>query len=70
MTDRYQWVSAYVLDARIATALDHHDDSAGQLVDTLASPAARCDLRELVVRADLYRGRLRPAQPGAVRSVR
>jgi hypothetical protein len=58
VTDRYQWVSAYVLDARIATALDHHDDKAGQLIDTLASLAARCDMRELLARAHLYRGRL------------
>ena len=49
MTDRYQWVSAYVLDARIATALDHHDDKSGQLIDTLASLAARCDMREFLV---------------------
>jgi hypothetical protein len=58
VTDRYQWVSAYVLDARIATALDHHDDKAGQLTDTLASLAARCDMREFLARAHLYRSRL------------
>jgi DNA-binding SARP family transcriptional activator len=68
VTDRYQWVSAYVLDAWIATALDHHDDNAGQLVDTLASLAARCDMRELVVRAHLYRGRL--GDPAALASAR
>jgi hypothetical protein len=68
VTDRYQWVSAYVLDARIATALDHHDDNAGQLIDTLASLAARCDMRELVVRAHLYRGRL--GDPAALASAR
>jgi tetratricopeptide (TPR) repeat protein len=58
-TDRYQWVSAYVLDAAIATALDHDDVAEGaRLVDALASLAARGDMRELVVRAHLHRGRL------------
>jgi hypothetical protein len=55
-TDRYQWVSAYVLDTIIGTALDHHDETqAAPLVDALASLAARGGMRELVVRAHLHR---------------
>jgi tetratricopeptide (TPR) repeat protein len=57
--DRYQWVHGYVLDAVITHALDQDDpDRARPLVATLASLAARCDMRELVVRAHLHRGRL------------
>ena len=59
VTDRYQWVHAYVLDAMITTALDHDDhDRAAPLVANLASLAARCDMRELVARAHLHRYRL------------
>jgi tetratricopeptide (TPR) repeat protein len=57
--DRYQWVHGYVLDATITAALDQDDhDRARPLVASLASLAARCDLRELMVRAQLHRSRL------------
>ena len=40
-TDRYQWVSAHVLDAVVGAALDDHDEAeAARLVDALASLAA------------------------------
>ncbi|WP_440104018.1 hypothetical protein [Streptosporangium sp. H16] len=56
---RYQWVRAYALDAAITVALDRDDrERAGALVATPASPAVRCDMRELVVRAHLHRCRL------------
>jgi hypothetical protein len=59
VTDRYQWISAYILDAMTTTALDHHDRArAERLVDALAALAARGGMRELVVRAHLHRGRL------------
>jgi hypothetical protein len=59
VTDRYQWVRGYVLDAMIGTALDRHDQvEAGRLADSLAMLAARGDMRELVVRAHLHRTRL------------
>ena len=59
VTDRYQWVHAHVLDAAIGHALDRDDrDRVRPLVAALASLAARCDMRELVVRADLHRHRL------------
>ena len=58
-TDRYQWVSAHVLDAAAGTALDRDDVAeGGRLVGALASLAARGDMRELVVRAHLHRSRL------------
>ena len=59
VTDRYQWLHGHVLDTVIGAALDRGDDRrAGALVATLESLAARCDLRELVVRAQLHRSRL------------
>jgi DNA-binding SARP family transcriptional activator len=68
-TDRYQWVSAYVLDATVAAALDRDDVAEGaRLVDALASLAARGDMRELVVRAHLHRGRL--CDPSALATAR
>jgi DNA-binding SARP family transcriptional activator len=66
--DRYQWVHAYVLDAATTTALDHGDEErAAALVAVLATLAARCDMRELVVRAHLHQFRLgsRPALASA-----
>jgi DNA-binding SARP family transcriptional activator len=69
VTDRYQWVSAYVLDASAAAALDRHDQAgARRLVDALASLAARGGMRELVVRAHLHRSRL--GDPTALASAR
>jgi DNA-binding SARP family transcriptional activator len=57
--DRYQWVSAHVLDAAVGTALDLDDQAeAARLNDALAAVAARGGMRELVVRAHLHRGRL------------
>jgi DNA-binding SARP family transcriptional activator len=57
--DRYQWVHAHVLDAATTAALNQGDDQrAGLLAARLASLAARCDLRELLVHAQLHLGRL------------
>jgi DNA-binding SARP family transcriptional activator len=67
--DRYQWISAYVLDAAITTALDRDDHGrARPLLTTLATLAARCDLREFVVRAHLHGNRL--GDPAALASAR
>lgn len=69
VSDRYQWVHGYVLDAAVTTALDRDDDErARPLVTAMASLAARCDMRELVVRAQIHRGRL--GDPSAVASAR
>ncbi|MEU4620677.1 BTAD domain-containing putative transcriptional regulator [Actinoplanes sp. NPDC023801] len=59
VSDRYQWVRGYVLDAAAATAIQLGDPGrARPLVGTLAELAARCDMRELTVRAQLHRFRL------------
>ncbi|GLX94978.1 tetratricopeptide repeat protein [Herbidospora sp. NBRC 101105] len=59
LPDRYQWVHANVLDATITCALDAGDtERARPLVTTLGSLAARCDMREWVVRAHLHNARL------------
>ena len=64
--DRYQWVHAHVLDAAITAALDRDDDErARPLVAQLAALAARCDMRELMVRAQLHQARLGDTQAAA-----
>jgi DNA-binding SARP family transcriptional activator len=68
-TDRYQWVSAHVLDAVVGLAIDHGEEAeADRLADALASLAARGDMRELVVRAHLHRSRL--GEPSALTTAR
>jgi DNA-binding SARP family transcriptional activator len=68
-SDRYQWVSAHVLDAVIGSAIDQEDEAeATRLVDALATLAARGDMRELVVRAHVHRGRL--GDPSALATAR
>lgn len=69
LPDRYQWVHGQVLDTMTASALDRGDvDRAQPLAATLATLAARCDMRELVVRAHLHRHRL--GDPAALASAR
>jgi hypothetical protein len=69
VSDRYQWVHAHVLDAAITAALDRDSHEAARpLLANLAALAARCDLRELVVRAELHRVRL--GDPTAFASAR
>jgi DNA-binding SARP family transcriptional activator len=69
VSDRYQWVHGYVLDAAVTAALDRDDDErARPLLTAMASLAARCDMREFVVRAQIHRGRL--GDPSAVASAR
>jgi tetratricopeptide (TPR) repeat protein len=68
-TDRYQWVSAHVLDAVVGLAIDHaEEDEATRLADALFSLAARGDMRELVVRAHLHRSHL--GDPSALATAR
>ncbi len=67
--DRYQWVHGYVLDAKAGDALDTGDtDRAKPLVGALSALSARCDLGELVVRAQLHRSRL--GDPDALAAAR
>ena len=58
-TDQYQWVRATVLDSMIDLAIRHDDpERAVSLVNTLTELAARCEMRELVVRSHLHQARL------------
>jgi DNA-binding SARP family transcriptional activator len=68
VSDAYQWVHAHVLDSAAALAVETDAHDAGEIVDSLAELAARCGLRELVVRAHVHRGRL--GVPGALESAR
>lgn len=57
--DRYQWVHAHVLDATITAAMDSSDhERALTLAGNLSVLAARCELRELLVHAQLHLSRL------------
>lgn len=57
--DRYQWIHAHALDTAANTALDFDDPArARPLVAQLAALAARCNMRELMVRANVHLARL------------
>ncbi|WP_158603068.1 AfsR/SARP family transcriptional regulator [Jiangella rhizosphaerae] len=59
VTDRYHWMQGHILDTTIGTALDRGDENRVRpLVATLGALAARGDMRELVVRAQVHRHRL------------
>jgi DNA-binding SARP family transcriptional activator len=58
VSDAYQWVHAHVLDSSAQLAVESGAHDAAEMVDKLAELAARCGLRELVVRAHVHRGRL------------
>jgi tetratricopeptide (TPR) repeat protein len=67
--DRYQWVHAHVLDAACTAALERGDEEGARpLVAQLAALAARCDMRELMVRAQLHQAHL--GDPRAAESAR
>jgi hypothetical protein len=58
VSDAYQWVHAHALDSAAALAVRTGAADAPEIVDILAELAARCGLRELVVRAHVHRSRL------------
>lgn len=59
VTDQYRWVRAAVLDSMIDLAIDAGDrERAAKLVETLATLAARCEMREMLVYSHLHRARL------------
>jgi hypothetical protein len=58
VADPYQWVVAHILEANAGLAIEEgHDDAPGMLsrLSELADPGG---MRELVVRAQIHRGRL------------
>ncbi len=58
VADPYLWVHAYCLEALAGVALDAGANDARETVEALERVAARCDMRELVVRAARHRKRL------------
>jgi tetratricopeptide (TPR) repeat protein len=64
LPDTYLWIEAYGLDALCAVAVEHRMGSTGRWIDELESIAARRGIRELVLRAAVYRARV--GEPGAL----
>ncbi len=59
VTDQYLWVRAVVLNSMIGLAIDSGDhDRAAKLIETFATLAARCEMREMLVYSHLHRARL------------
>jgi DNA-binding SARP family transcriptional activator len=68
LPDTYQWIEAYALDALCAVAVEHHAEATMQWIDELEAMAARRGIRELLLRATVYRSRL--GEPGAIDAAR
>jgi hypothetical protein len=64
LPDTYLWIEAYALDALCAVAVEHRAAAAGRWIDELEAIASRRGIRELLLRATLYRARL--GVPGAL----
>ena len=64
LPDTYLWIEAYGLDALCAVAVEHRAAAAGRWIDELEAIAARRGIRELLLRATVYRARL--GEPGAL----
>ena len=64
LPDTYLWIEAYGLDALCAVAVEHRAHAAGPWIDELEAIAARRGIRELLLRATVYRARL--GEPGAL----
>lgn len=68
LPDTYLWIEAYALDALCAVAVEHRAEASVQWIDKLEAVAARRGIRELVLRATVYRARL--GEPGALEAAR
>ena len=68
LPDTYLWIEAYALDALCAVAVEHHAAATMQWIDELEAIAARRGIRELLLRATVYRARL--GEPGALEAAR
>lgn len=64
LPDTYLWIEAYGLDALCHVAVEHRSEAAPRWIDDLEAIAARRGIKELVVRAMIYRARL--GEPGAL----
>lgn len=63
LPDTYLWIEAYALDALCAVGLEHGAESVPLWIDEFAAVTARRGMRELLLRATVYRARL--GDPGA-----
>jgi DNA-binding SARP family transcriptional activator len=68
LPDSSLWVEAYCLDALCTLAQDHERPEAARWIGELEALAARTGMREMVARAYLHRGRMRP--PAAAEAAR
>jgi hypothetical protein len=68
LPDTYLWIEAYGLDALCAVAVDNGAEGTGRWIDELESITARRGMRELLLRATLYRARL--GDSGALEAAR
>jgi DNA-binding SARP family transcriptional activator len=68
LPDTYLWIEAYGLDALCAVAVEHRAEATVQWIGELEAIAARRGIRELVLRAAIYRARL--GEPGALDAAR
>lgn len=63
LPDTYSWIEVYALDALCALAVEHGSELTVRWIDELEATAARRGMRELVLRAAVYRARV--GEPGA-----
>jgi DNA-binding SARP family transcriptional activator len=68
LPDTYLWIEAYGLDALCAVAVEHRAEATVRWIDELEAIAARRGIRELLLRATVYRARL--GEPGALDAAR
>ena len=68
LPDTYLWIEAYGLDALCAVAVEHEVGAAGRWIDELEAITARRGIRDLLLRATMYRARL--GEPGALDAAR
>jgi hypothetical protein len=68
LPDTYLWIEAYGREAICAVALDCGAESSRLWIDELEAITARRGMRELLVRATVYRARL--GEPGALEAAR
>ncbi|HSK14837.1 MAG TPA: tetratricopeptide repeat protein [Gaiellaceae bacterium] len=68
LPDTYLWIEAYGLDALCAVAVEQAAGVAARWIDELETIAARRGIRELLLRATVYRARL--GEPGALEAAR
>ena len=64
LPDTYLWIEAYALDALCAVAVEHGAEFTVRWIDELEAIAARRGIRELVLRAAVYRARI--GESGAI----